>query len=49
LDAEAGIAMVDPLLCEGCGTCVAVCPNGASGQVLLEARGLLNALDEALA
>jgi heterodisulfide reductase subunit A len=49
LDIEAGIAVVDPLLCEGCGTCVAVCPNGASGQVLLEARGLLNALDEALA
>jgi heterodisulfide reductase subunit A len=49
LDTEDGIAMVDPLLCEGCGTCVAVCPNGASSQVLMEARGLLNALDEALA
>lgn len=49
LDPGDGIATVDPLLCEGCGSCVAVCPNGASNQVLMETRGLLNALDEALA
>jgi heterodisulfide reductase subunit A len=48
LDIERGVAQVDPLLCVGCGTCAATCPNGAAGQALYEARGILNMLDAAL-
>lgn len=48
LDPEKGVALVDPWLCIGCGTCAAACPNGAAGQALYEARGVLNAVDAAL-
>jgi heterodisulfide reductase subunit A len=48
LDPDRGVAVVDPWLCAGCGTCVAACPNGASDQVLFEARGVLAALDAAI-
>lgn len=48
LDPEKGVAVVDPWLCTGCGACAAACPNGAAGQALYEARGVLNAVDAAL-
>ncbi len=49
IDEERGVAVVDPWLCVGCGACAAICPNGASGQTLYEPRGVLDALDAALA
>jgi len=35
-------------LCQGCGACVAVCPNGASRQPALESVQALALVDAAL-
>ena len=46
LDDELGAAVVDPVLCKGCGACVAVCPNKAAQQYTAASGQLLASLDE---
>ena len=48
LDPETSKAIVNALLCTGCGTCVAACPAGAikghnftSEEILAEIKGVL--------
>jgi heterodisulfide reductase subunit A len=42
------VAEVNEALCQGCGACVAACPNGASQQKGYEKAQLLAMLEAAL-
>ncbi|MCP4754395.1 MAG: CoB--CoM heterodisulfide reductase iron-sulfur subunit A family protein [Proteobacteria bacterium] len=40
--------MIDPVACQGCGTCAAICPNGAAVVGDFEDQGIMNAIEAAL-
>ena len=45
IDGEKGIAKVIEVLCQGCGACVAICPNAATKQVGFAKEEVLAAVD----
>jgi heterodisulfide reductase subunit A len=46
IDLEENIAQVHYDLCHGCGTCAAVCPNGATQQVGFDTGQIMAMADQ---
>jgi heterodisulfide reductase subunit A len=49
LDETEQQVLVNPAVCQGCGDCASVCPNSASIVEGFSHRGMLGAIDGALA
>jgi heterodisulfide reductase subunit A len=48
-DAEKGVAVINAVLCMGCGTCVAACPTGAIKGIHFTNDEILAEISEVLA
>jgi heterodisulfide reductase subunit A len=47
--AAQALALIDPSLCKGCGTCVAACPSGAAQQHMFSTEEILAEIEGILA
>jgi heterodisulfide reductase subunit A len=45
IDTDLGKILVNPVMCQGCGTCAAVCPNGAATLLGFSRPQMLAAID----